>query len=65
MIGKVVEIFSYEGESLFGKVTGVQIKNGWPELIVDGRLFSFAEIVSIMEEDERWKLDFKYQTQTL
>jgi flagellar basal-body rod modification protein FlgD len=50
MIGKVVEIFSYEGESLFGKVTGVQIKNGWPELIVDGRLFSFAEIVSIMEE---------------
>jgi len=50
MIGKTVEIFSNEGESLFGRVTGVQFKNGWPELVVNGKLYDFTEIVSIMEE---------------
>lgn len=50
MIGKMVEIFSDEGQSLFGKVTGVQFRNGWPEVVVDGKLYSFGEIVSIMEE---------------
>ncbi|NLM69087.1 MAG: flagellar hook assembly protein FlgD [Firmicutes bacterium] len=50
MIGKMVEIYSEDGESLFGRVTGVQFKNGWPEVIVDGKLYSFGEIVSILEE---------------
>ncbi|HHT37282.1 MAG TPA: flagellar hook assembly protein FlgD [Firmicutes bacterium] len=50
MIGKMVEIYAENGESLFGKVTGVQFKNGWPEVVVDGKLYSFTEIVSIMEE---------------
>lgn len=50
MIGKVVEIYTVEGESLYGKVTGIQFKNEWPEIVVDGKLYSFSEIVSIMEE---------------
>lgn len=49
MIGKEVELFTKEGESLFGTVSGVQFKNGWPELIVDGKLYDFTEVVSIRE----------------
>ncbi|NMB01725.1 MAG: flagellar hook assembly protein FlgD [Firmicutes bacterium] len=49
MIGKEVELFTDEGESLFGKVTGVQFKNGWPEIIVGGKLYNFTEIVAIRE----------------
>lgn len=49
MIGKEVELFTNEGESLFGKVSGVQFKNGWPEIMVDGKLYDFTEIVAIRE----------------
>lgn len=49
MIGKEVEIYSHEGESLYGKVTGVQFHNGWPEVIVEGKTYDFTEIVSIFE----------------
>lgn len=50
MIGKIVEILTDEQESLFGKVSGIQFKEGWPELVVDGKLYSFHEVVSIFEE---------------
>ena len=49
MLGKNVEIFSNDDESLFGQVTGVQFINGWPQIIVDGKLFDFTEVVSIIE----------------
>ncbi len=49
MIGKEVELFTKEGESLFGKVTGVQFRSGWPEIIVDGKLYDFTEVVAIRE----------------
>src|SRR5690554_524534 len=49
MIGKEVELFTKEGESLFGKVTGVQFRNGWPEIIVNGKLYDFTEVVAIRE----------------
>lgn len=51
MIGKVVEIVDAEqAESFHGKVTGVQFKNGWPEVVVDGKLYDFTEIAAIYEE---------------
>jgi flagellar basal-body rod modification protein FlgD len=50
MIGKEVELFTQEGESLFGRVTGVQFRNGWPEIIVGGKLYDFTEVVAIKEE---------------
>lgn len=49
MIGKSVELFTHEGENIFGQVSGVQFKNGWPEIIVDGKLYDFGEIVAIRE----------------
>ena len=49
MIGKEVELFTKEGESLFGKVTGVHFRSGWPEIIVDGKLYDFTEVVAIRE----------------
>lgn len=50
MIGKVVEIVN-ESETFYGKVSGVQFANGWPELVVDGKLYDFGQVVSIYEED--------------
>ena len=49
MIGQEVELFTNEGESLFGRVRGVQFKNGWPQIMVDGRLYDFGEVVAIRE----------------
>jgi flagellar basal-body rod modification protein FlgD len=49
MIGQHVELRTKEGESLFGKVSGVQFKDGWPEIMVDGKLYDFGEIVAIRE----------------
>lgn len=49
MIGQEVELFTREGESIFGKVTGVQFKEGWPMLVVDGKLYGFDEVVAIRE----------------
>lgn len=49
LIGKEVELFTKEGESLFGKVSGVQFRNGWPELMVNGKLYDFTEVVAIRE----------------
>jgi flagellar basal-body rod modification protein FlgD len=49
MMGKEVELFTKEGESLFGTVTGVQFRNGWPEIVVNGKLYDFTEVVAIRE----------------
>ena len=49
MIGKEVELLTKEGESLFGKVSGVQFRDGWPSIIVDGKLYDFGEVVTIKE----------------
>jgi flagellar basal-body rod modification protein FlgD len=49
MIGQEVELATSDGERLFGRVTGVQFKNGWPQIIVDGALYDFSEVVSILE----------------
>lgn len=49
MIGQEVELYTREGESLFGRVSGVQFKEGWPWLMVDGRLYDFGEVVAIRE----------------
>lgn len=49
MLGKSVEIFSKDGESLFGTVSGIQFKSGWPMLEVKGQLYDFTEIVGISE----------------
>jgi len=49
MIGREVELFTKDGENLFGKVTGVQFRNGWPEIIVNGKLYDFTEVVAIRE----------------
>lgn len=49
MIGREVELLTDAGESLFGTVSGVQFKNGWPEIVVDGKLYNFTEIVAIRE----------------
>lgn len=49
MIGLDVELFTKEGESLFGKVSGVQFKDGWPQIIVNGKLYDFGEVVAIKE----------------
>jgi flagellar basal-body rod modification protein FlgD len=52
MIGKQVELRTANGEQLFGEVTGVQFKDGWPQLIVDGKLYGFDEVVSILKGGE-------------
>lgn len=49
MIGKQVELRTHDGEHLFGEVTGVQFKDGWPQLIVDGKLYGFDEVVAILK----------------
>lgn len=49
MIGKEVELLTGDGESLFGTVSGVQFRNGWPEIIVGGKLYDFTEVVAIRE----------------
>lgn len=49
MIGKEVELFTKDGESLFGKVSGVQFRDGWPSIIVNGKLYDFGEVVAIRE----------------
>lgn len=49
MIGREVELFTQEGESMFGRVTGVQFRAGWPMLVIDGKLYGFDEVVSIRE----------------
>ena len=49
MIGKEVELYTQEGESIFGRVTGVQFKAGWPQIMVGGKLYEFAEVVTIRE----------------
>lgn len=49
MIGQEVELATSDGERLYGRVTGVQFKNGWPQIIVNGGLYDFSEVVSIME----------------
>ncbi|HHY09840.1 MAG TPA: flagellar hook assembly protein FlgD [Firmicutes bacterium] len=49
MIGQQVELQTKKGEQLFGNVTGVQFKDGWPQIIVDGKLFDFSEVVAIRE----------------
>lgn len=49
MIGKEVELFTREGESIFGTVTGVQFKDGWPLIKVDGKLYDFGDIITIGE----------------
>ncbi|NMB19565.1 MAG: flagellar hook assembly protein FlgD [Firmicutes bacterium] len=49
MIGQHVELFTKDGESLFGKVTGVQFKDGWPLIMVNGKLYDFGEVVAIRE----------------
>jgi flagellar basal-body rod modification protein FlgD len=49
MIGQEVELFTREGESIFGRVSGVQFKSGWPTLIVDGKLYDLDEVVAIRE----------------
>ena len=48
-MGREVELFTKDGESLFGTVTGVQFRNGWPEIIVGGKLYDFTEVVAIRE----------------
>lgn len=50
LIGKQVELFTEEGESIFSRVSGVQFKDGWPLIIVDGKLYGFDEVVAIREE---------------
>lgn len=52
IMGKTVELFTSEGESLFGKVSGVQFVGGWPSIIVDGKPYDFTEVVGIMEGGE-------------
>lgn len=47
MIGQEVELFTRAGESLFGEVTAVQFKGGWPMIVVDGKLYDFGEVVAI------------------
>lgn len=49
MIGKEVELYTHKEESIFGSVTGVQFNNGWPQIIVEGQLYDFTEVVSIFE----------------
>lgn len=53
MIGKEVELFTNDGNNLFGIVSGVQFKNGWPQITVDGKLYDFGEIVAIREGAEQ------------
>ncbi|NLY11493.1 MAG: flagellar hook assembly protein FlgD [Firmicutes bacterium] len=53
LLGRTVEIYSKEGESLFGEVTGVYFKDGWPHLIVDGKPYDFTEIVGILEVGDK------------
>lgn len=52
MMGHEVELFTNEGETFFGKVTGVQFKNGWPHILVDGKLYGFEEVLAIREATE-------------
>lgn len=52
MIGKQVELRTRDGEQLFGEVTGVQFKDGWPQLVVDGSLYGFDEVVAVMKGGE-------------
>lgn len=52
MIGKEVELFTNEGENIFGIVDGVQFKNGWPQIMVDGKLYDFGNVVSIRNKEE-------------
>ncbi len=49
MLGREVELFTKAGESLFGQVSAVQFSEGWPHLVVDGKLFDFGEVVAIRE----------------
>ncbi|NLL41955.1 MAG: flagellar hook assembly protein FlgD [Firmicutes bacterium] len=49
MIGKQVELSTHDGESIIGKVTGVQFKEGWPQIMVGGKLYGFDEVVAIRE----------------
>ncbi|NLJ81214.1 MAG: flagellar hook assembly protein FlgD [Firmicutes bacterium] len=49
MIGREVELFTKNGESLFGKVSGIQFKDNWPWIIVDGKMYDFGEVVAIKE----------------
>lgn len=49
LIGQEVELFTLEGESIFGRVTGVQFRGGWPTLVVDGKLYGLDEVVAIRE----------------
>ena len=50
MIGKESGAVHQRRENLFGRVTGVQFKNGWPEIIVGGKLYDFTEVAAIREE---------------
>jgi len=52
MIGKHVELHTRDGEQLFGEVTGVQFKDGWPQLVVGGKLYGFDEVVAILKGGE-------------
>ncbi len=52
MIGLTVELHTHDGEQLFGEVTGVQFKNGWPQLVVNGRLYGFDEVAAIVKGGE-------------
>lgn len=52
MLGKTAEIFSKEGEALFGTVEMVTFKDGWPRIVVDGQSYDFTEVVSIQEGGE-------------
>lgn len=49
MLGREVELFTNDGESLFGTVSGVQFSEGWPRIVVDGKLYDFGEVVAIRE----------------
>jgi len=52
MIGLTVELHTRNGEQLFGEVTGVQFKNGWPQLVVNGQLYGFDEVAAILKGGE-------------
>ncbi len=52
MLGKQVELMTRTGENLFGTVQGVQFRDAWPMIQVDGRLYDFGEVVSISQGGE-------------
>ncbi len=49
MLGKQVELQTWAGENIFGVVEGVQFRDAWPLVQVDGRLYDFGEVVSISQ----------------